>query len=160
MIIEIYVEVYVMRFTAMPFSEEHLEAVAILEDMFPDAWGEQSLKAELANKASEAFVLLEDEEIVGFCAFTVAGEEANLNTLAIDPLFQRKGAASTLLLVAFETLKAKNVKEVYLEVRASNRAAISLYEKIGFHTIGERKDFYKNPKEHAILMQYLIDDER
>lgn len=47
-----------MRFTAMPFSQEHLEAVTILEDMFPDAWGEQSLQAELANKASEAFALL------------------------------------------------------------------------------------------------------
>lgn len=87
-------------------------------------------------------------------------EEANLNTLAIDPLFQRKGAASTLLSVAFETLKEKGVQEVYLEVRASNRAAISLYEKIGFQQKGERKDFYKNPQEHALIMQYLIDNER
>ena len=44
------------------------------------------------------------------------------------------------------------VRDLYLEVRASNTPAISCYEKNAWETIGTRKNYYKNPTEDAVLM--------
>ena len=55
-----------------------------------------------------------------------------------------------------EDLKAENIKRCLLEVRASNKAAISLYEKYDFKIIGKRKEYYTNPIEDAFIMQLEI----
>ena len=52
----------------------------------------------------------------------------------------------------FELSKYSGIERCTLEVRKSNKAAISLYEGLGFKMAGERKNFYDNPTENAIIM--------
>jgi len=53
---------------------------------------------------------------------------------------------------AFSYYLKNGVDRVYLEVRASNRAAIALYEKCGFNCIGKRSAYYRYPTEDALVM--------
>ncbi|MFQ9359428.1 MAG: GNAT family N-acetyltransferase [Anaerobutyricum hallii] len=67
-------------------------------------------------------------------------------------LTEKKGIARKLLKQLLEEAKKQNLHRIYLEVRASNIAAVTLYEHAGFKEVGQRKNYYDNPREDAILM--------
>lgn len=100
------------------------------------------------------------EEVVGFCIMQTVLDEANLLLMAIQPDQQGKGLGFALLDYAIAQLGEKCV-QIFLEVRESNLAAIQLYEKIGFHQIDIRKNYYplpNNAKEHAVIMVKTLDE--
>ncbi|MGJ8581450.1 MAG: ribosomal protein S18-alanine N-acetyltransferase [Psychromonas sp.] len=99
-------------------------------------------------------VLLLNEKIVGyFIASYVAGEVTLLN-IAIAPEYQGQGLGHVLLsyLQRFSIELAQ--QEIWLEVRASNQAAITLYERLGFVDVDVRPAYYPadNGREDAIIM--------
>jgi ribosomal-protein-alanine N-acetyltransferase len=103
-------------------------------------------------------VMIEDAKVVGFCILQPVLDEANLLLMAIDPQFHGQGRGMVLLEESIELLGESCVM-IFLEVRASNRPAISLYEKVGFHQMGVRKNYYPadrvrfaSGKEDAVLM--------
>lgn len=99
-------------------------------------------------------VIEDDGRVVGFCILQTVLDEANLLLMAIDPSKQGKGLGYRLLDQSIEKLE-NNPVQIFLEVRESNQAAIALYEKIGFHQIDLRKNYYPTEnggKEHAIIM--------
>jgi len=63
-----------------------------------------------------------------------------------------------LMRFMFETAEARGVEEMFLEVRKSNREAISFYEKFNFKLIGERKDYYTDPVEDALIYKLIMND--
>ena len=67
--------------------------------------------------------------------------------------FRKAGLGQKLLEAGIQEAAAKGVERILLEVRQSNKAAIRLYEKNGFQTIGLRKSYYTKPVEDAILME-------
>ena len=73
--------------------------------------------------------------------------------VAVHPDFRRKGIAEALIEELVETLKRKDSHCLTLEVRASNGPAIALYEKLGFAQVGRRKNYYRNPKEDALILR-------
>ncbi len=79
-------------------------------------------------------------------------DECEVLNLAVSKEKRRQGFGKLILKSALEDDFLKNTS-VFLEVRKSNVAAISLYEKVGFNKIGERKRYYTNPLEDAILMK-------
>lgn len=100
------------------------------------------------------------EEVVGFCIMQTVLDEANLLLMAIRPDQQGKGLGFALLDYAIAQLGEKCV-QIFLEVRESNLTAIQLYEKIGFHQIDIRKNYYplpNNAKEHAVIMVKTLDE--
>ena len=99
-----------------------------------------------------------DGEILGFCIMQKVLDEANLLRMAIDPKCQGQGLGTLLLNDAIERLGDACV-QIFLEVRESNYAAIALYEKVGFHQIDLRKNYYPAPnrqKEHAVIMVNML----
>jgi ribosomal-protein-alanine N-acetyltransferase len=84
-----------------------------------------------------------------FCR-EVAGESELLN-LAVDPELRRGGVGRMLLVAAIDWLTLRGARETFLEVRASNAAAIALYEGAGFRAVGRRPGYYQRPPEDAIL---------
>lgn len=93
-------------------------------------------------------------QVVGFCILQPVLDEANLLLMAVDPAQQGKGLGYCLLEHSIALLTNVPV-QIFLEVRESNRAAIALYEKSGFHQIDKRHNYYPAPKgqrEHAIIM--------
>ncbi len=82
----------------------------------------------------------------------VAGSGEVLN-LAVDPSRRRAGIARALLKEGLRTLGERGAEEVFLEVRASNSPAIELYRAAGFRPVGIRADYYRNPREDAMVLR-------
>ena len=78
--------------------------------------------------------------------------EAYITNIAVFPEYRRQGVAQKLLQKAIDGAKSRDCVFITLEVRKSNSNAIALYEKLDFKNVGERKNFYTNPTENAIIM--------
>jgi ribosomal-protein-alanine N-acetyltransferase len=83
-------------------------------------------------------------------------DEGQLLDLATHPQCRRKGLSGILMNELLRKLRDNSCLVIYLEVRASNEPAISLYKKYGFETISTRKDYYKKPVEDALIMKLEI----
>jgi len=97
-------------------------------------------------------VAIENELVIAFLATreTTPGEHEIL-FLAVDPAHRRQGIARALLQNQIESQSG----DWFLEVRASNTPAISLYESVGFTAVGTRPDYYSEPPETAIVMRFF-----
>lgn len=89
--------------------------------------------------------LAQDKELVGFVIYSLQVGECHILNLCVNKPFQGKGFGEQLILYAMNQAKQQGATIVFLEVRRSNQPALSLYKKVGFSKVGERKDYY--PKE-------------
>ena len=129
-----------------------LGAIAEIEKLcFFDPWSEKSLEL-LLRDGNFGITAEEDGKVVAYVGVISAPPEGEITNVATHPDFRRRGIGAELLEFLKEEAKTRGIDSLYLEVRRSNSAARNLYEKSGFEVVGERKGFYKNPKEDAILM--------
>ncbi len=122
---------------------------------FADPWSRKSYLTEiLENDYSNPVVMEYKTEIVGHAVVWEIYEEFHIATLAVSPEFQGQGLGNFL----FERLlgMAHNAEFALLEVRKSNIAAISMYEKFGFVSIGFRRQYYRNG-EDAMVMKKIFE---
>ena len=135
-------------------NESHVKAVAELENIcFSDPWSENSVASELKNKLALWLVAEEEGQVAGYIGSQTCGDETDMMNVAVHPDFRRRGIAQTLVNALVEELKAIESRCLTLEVRASNAPAIALYEKLGFSEIGRRKNYYRNPREDALILR-------
>ena len=128
--------------------------VAQLEKVcFPDPWSERSVSSELTNPLSLWLVALEDDKLAGYVGSQTVMGETDMMNIAVDPEFRRRGIAEKLVDALVAELKARGSHCLTLEVRASNDAAKALYGKLGFSQVGLRKNYYRNPKEDALILR-------
>ena len=135
----------------------HLDDVYIIEtECFSHPWSKQSLEEELNNETSLFLVAKEENEVIGYIGMSIVIDEGYIFNVAVRESYRNKGVATALINELVTYGKKNNFSFITLEVRESNLPAISLYSKFGFIKAGERKDYYSNPKENAILMtKYL-----
>ena len=134
-------------------AEEHISALAQLErECFSDPWSEKALTEELSNPNAVFRVALIDGEVAGYVGMLHVLDEGDICNVAVFDRFRRKGVASALIQNLVDYGVENQLSFITLEVRESNIGAQKFYETMGFETIGVRKNFYDNPKEHAILM--------
>ena len=113
---------------------------------------EDMLAEELYNdNASFIVAVADDGTVLGYAGLTVVLDEGYINNVAVRSQYRRMGVADALL-GTFINFAEDHLAFLTLEVRASNDKAISLYTKNGFVQEGRRKDYYKDPKEDAIIM--------
>ena len=135
-------------------NEGHVKAVAELEKLcFSDPWSENSVASELKNKLALWLVAEEDGRVAGYIGSQTCTDESDVMNVAVHPDFRRRGIAEALVNALVAELKAIESRCLTLEVRASNDPAIGLYEKLGFAEIGRRKNYYRNPREDALIMR-------
>ena len=141
-----------MRFLEM--KAVHVPQVAALEKLcFADPWSENSVASELNNNLALWLVAMNDDTVVGYIGSqTVAGETDVMN-IAVHPDWRRRGIAQSLIECLVVELKNRGSEALMLEVRASNAPAIALYEKLGFRQVGRRPNYYRNPKEDALILR-------
>ena len=133
-------------------AEGDIAAVAEIEKCcFSTPWSENSLREELTNPLARFYLLKMDEDIIGYIGAHNISGEVYITNIAVLPEYRGKGYAKKLLMYLCYMSEKENADFISLEVRKSNKAAISLYEKCGFEPVGERKGFYDNPKEDAII---------
>ncbi|MBQ7580503.1 MAG: ribosomal protein S18-alanine N-acetyltransferase [Clostridia bacterium] len=132
---------------------EHVAAVAELEkESFSAPWSEKSLLEELENPNSHFLVALKCGEVLGYIGIQSVCSECYVTNIAVKKACRMQGVGTLLLDRAFRDAILRNDEFISLEVRKSNKEAISLYSKFGFKIEGERKDFYSSPKEDAHIM--------
>lgn len=141
-----------MMFTEM--KAEHVPQVAQLEKLcFADPWSEMSIASELRNIWSYWVVALDGDEVVGYIGSQSSCDETDIMNIAVHPDCRRRGIAESLIDNLIKELKNRGSHALMLEVRVSNDPAIALYEKLGFQQVGRRKNYYRNPKEDALILR-------
>lgn len=126
--------------------------VEIEKACFGERWTIAAFQNELANPASSYFVGLADGQIVGYAGYWLILEEAHITTIGTDPRRQRKGFGERMLVHLIDHAARAEAKWLTLEVRVSNEAAIKLYEKYGFTSLGRRRAYYQDNNEDALVM--------
>lgn len=98
------------------------------------------------------------DTLAGFAITQVVMDEATLFNIAISPDFQRCGYGEALLKYLIDALRDRDVVTLWLEVRASNLKAISLYEKMAFNQVTVRKNYYpaNGGREDAVIMALML----
>lgn len=114
-------------------------------------WRAENWQKALSKQTTPVWVIMSSVGLVGFCAVQRITDEAEIQTIGIHPDHQRYGHACRLLGQVIKDLEEQSVARVFLEVEHSNTAAITLYEKLGFHELGERRDYYGRGR-HALIM--------
>jgi ribosomal-protein-alanine N-acetyltransferase len=135
---------------------EFNQEISLIENrIHRNPWSKEQIKESFQNKNNLAIGTFNQDELIGYCFMLIAQTEAEILNIATDINFQRKGLGETLLKECFERLKSHKVKNLFLEVRQSNHAAKNLYSKMGFKTIGIRKNYYSD-NEDASMMQLIF----
>lgn len=129
-----------------------LPALAALDAAcFPRSWDEAHLRAEMERTHLRFDVVESDGVPIGFAAFQIVGDEAELQRLAVAPALQGHGIGRQLLTYSLAELQDAGIAACHLEVRADNRWAIQLYQRHGFSRKGRRTAYYGDGTD-ALLM--------
>ena len=116
-------------------------------------WSKDSFMNELSNDLARYYsVFNEQEELIGYAGCWQILEEVHITNVAVSPEYRRKKIGEALLKQIIDDCYKNKAKYITLEVRVSNKAAISLYEKYGFKSLGVRKGYYQNNNEDALIM--------
>ena len=135
-------------------TDAHVAQIAELEKLcFSDPWSEHSVASELNNRLSLWLVALDGDTVAGYVGSQSVLDEADMMNIAVHPDYRRQGIARELVLALSDALKEKGIRGLMLEVRASNAPAIALYEQLGFIQVGLRPNYYRNPKENALILK-------
>ncbi|MCR4705125.1 MAG: ribosomal protein S18-alanine N-acetyltransferase [Lachnospiraceae bacterium] len=134
-------------------TEQDVPEVAANEALcFTQPWAAHNFLEALERKDILYAVAEEEGHIVGHAGvYTVLGEGEIVN-VAVHPDFRCRGVAYQMLSYLMSIAPEIGTEDFTLEVRAGNKAAIRLYEKLGFETEGVRPGFYDFPKEDALIM--------
>ncbi len=135
------------------FTKEDISALTEIEaEQFSTPFKEKDFLDILNSEISNVLVAKVDGKIAGYVSFTVIIDECQIINFATKEEFKRQGVGSFVMKSLFDHCAPKGVIKYFLEVRESNNAAISLYEKYGFVPVGISKNHFSAPRENAILM--------
>lgn len=143
-------------FQLAPMRWWHIPQVQQLEsELFTDdPWSVAQFWSELARVPDTrhySVAVAGDGAILGYAGAFVAGDEADVQTIAVAPPAQGRGVARALLGELVSNAGARGARRIGLEVRADNEAAIGLYRSTGFAAVGRRRDYYGRGRD-ALLM--------
>lgn len=140
-----------------PMSAETVEAVARLEsECFSRPWSLEALRSELQNPLAVFLAAELAGEVIGYAGMHCVLDEGYIANVAVAARHRREGVARALVESLIACGRDKGLRFLTLEVRPSNRAAISLYRGLGFLKAGLRRRFYTDPAEDALLLtKYL-----
>ncbi len=134
-------------------TEAHLDAVAELErECFAHPWSRESLKETLRSGDSLFYIAELDGRVIGYIGMSFVLDEGYIYNVAVEKSSRKKGAGSALIQTLVNYGKKNGFAFLTLEVRESNTAARSLYSSFGFIKVGERKKYYSDPVDNAVLM--------
>ena len=133
--------------------EEDAASIAKLERaVFSDAWSERAVKE--TSLLQQAFILVAEDkgEICGYCIVYHVLDEGDIARIAVKDTSRKAGVGTGLIEYALVCAAEFGTTKLLLDVRQSNKSAITFYKKQGFVEDGIRKHFYENPLEDALLM--------
>lgn len=148
---------------AIAHMTEHdlLEVVEIEEQSRLSRWGWAAYYAELQGVNRSLMLVARIERpaarfrgnsVAGYIVARFSAGELHINNVAVRPEFRGRGIGKTLLTRVLTQGKTLGAEVAFLELRAGNSIAQSLYEKAGFVPVGKRRNYYSDPVEDALTM--------
>lgn len=144
-------------------TERDLDAIMELErsTFVTDAWSADTMRSELAGPHGYYLVAVPvdgEERIDGYAGLLAprGGGEGDIQTIAVAPRARRHGLGRALMLALIGEARHRGATEVFLEVRADNPAAQTLYRTLGFEEIGVRPRYYQPDGVDAIVMRLTV----
>lgn len=141
---------------------EDLQALVALEqEIFPeDPWTAGMIAQELSSGRGVYFGVCVNDDVAApvLCGYAgiAVGIDADVMTMGVLPDFRGRGLGRVLMDALIDVARRWGSERVFLEVRESNAAAISLYENSGFEVVGRTKCYFRNPREDALNMRLIV----
>jgi len=143
---------------------EDLAEVLRIARAVPEAphWGELVYRDILLQEPGEVklnralFVAADGDRIVGFAVAAVVADQAELESIAVDPARRRLGVGGALSGAVMLWGCGAGAREMLLEVRSANAEARALYDRLGFRETGLRRGYYSDPPDDAVLMSVSL----
>lgn len=122
-------------------------------EYFADAWSERDIFSAICTDGAMCYSAVDDDgRVVAYVLGRLIAPEAEIYRVAVKMEKRRRGIGYRLLDYAVKSERGHGLETVFLEVRESNVPARNLYHSYGFSEIGERKNYYRDPIENAIIM--------
>ena len=140
------------------FTEVDIDAILAIEKRsFSLVWTRSSFLEELINENAYAYLVKGKDEnnavsIVAYVCFRLITKELHILKIAVTPEWRCRGVASWLLSHCLTLARKKDADVALLEVRTSNKPALSFYHKLGFQLIGRRTNYYSDTGEDALVL--------
>jgi len=139
---------------------DDLPAVAAIEQSsFADPWSERSFEELLRSPAAIFLVAThaDSETVSGYVIAIAVTDQAEILNLAVVESARRHGLGGALLDAAIEAVSERGAREIFLDVRESNKPALGLYRSRGFAALGRRGKYYRNPVEDALVLRRAVE---
>lgn len=134
-------------------AEADIDEVHEIESkVFSDPWSKRAFQSDLQNDYAWPLVARFERKVAGYASLYQAADELQIGNIAVAPDFHQRGIGTKLLEHIIKMARDNQKRLIILEVRPSNKAACSLYEKFGFKVAGKRKYYYHKPTEDALIM--------
>lgn len=133
---------------------KHLPDVTDIERRcYRTPWSEQAFRSELTRNAYAHYVVaIRGHRLVGYAGMWLILDEAHVTNIAVHPAERGVGIGESLLVELEHRAYRNGARRMTLEVRPSNRVAITLYRKRGFVVRGTRRGYYSDTNEDAVIM--------
>ncbi|MBA3283378.1 MAG: ribosomal protein S18-alanine N-acetyltransferase [Acidimicrobiia bacterium] len=139
--------------TVSPMRRRHLPAVLAIEaQVHPRPWSSRLFDDELARSNRVYLVARVGPTVVGYAGLLMIVDDGHVTTVAVDPVWQRRGVATRLLVELVRQGHLLGANQLTLEVRMSNTGAQEMYRRFGFSPAGARKAYYNDNAEDALVM--------
>lgn len=133
------------------------EVMVIEKASFSSPWSARFFLQELKVSCARALVAHLGAKIIGYVIYWLLPSEADIHNLAVHPAYRRRGVGRSLLQAVTEEARRIGLSRVTLEVRKSNDAAQQLYRSLGFAAQVERKGYYADNGEDALVMVLALE---
>lgn len=142
------------HFEIVEMKEEHIEDVLTVEKLsFSIPWSRDAFRQEVVyNQLAKYLVGIREGRAIAYGGMWFILDEAHVTNIAVHPEHRGKSFGKKLLDAMIREAHGRGIREMTLEVRKSNRVAIGMYQSFGFEIVGERKGFYHDSGEDALIM--------
>jgi [ribosomal protein S18]-alanine N-acetyltransferase len=135
-------------------STDLADVVEIERKSFSTPWKESTFRNLLQRTDTDMLGAVHRGQLAGYAISWTVSDQSELGNVAVACQARGVGVGRLLVLAILDRVRERGAAECFLEVRESNRIAQSLYESIGFQTVGRRRAYYNSPTEDAKVMRF------
>jgi [ribosomal protein S18]-alanine N-acetyltransferase len=135
------------------------ELLALERQSFTHPWSEGNFREAVGDPSRVAALVLREARgegrtaVVAYCICQIVADELHILDFVVAAERRRQGLGRWLLGFVLERAARRGAERAFLEVRRSNEAALGLYRALGFRMLAERRDYYRDPGEDALVLE-------